>query len=247
MDLDDSAAREELVDTQYLTDYVLKNHPSWVSFAKRPYEEGGLELRDFEDSDIVFIRGFTKTTSTWEAITFGNSYSEHAVGASVDAGASASAKLMFTKKQSKTPPVLVRQGAARIQRSKQRGKDKKKRRRGNAKAAKPPQEDSPEAEETLRADQTLFIQRYMVKKNWLGRFTIRAAAGYDRLPEQRDGRSGVGGEGLRAENFGTEEDEGDHEDPRQLVRPTIADAAVPYISCKCCGLEKLGRSSRDSP
>ena len=172
---DGPANRAALVDTQYLRDYVLRNHASWVSYAKKSAEEGGLELPvTLEDADIVFVRGVTKADSTWEAVAFGSSYSEHGGGANVDAGMSASVKLIFTRRREKMPPVLVRRGAARIQRL--AGPD----------AHQAHEQDNPMAQEAPLRDQTIFIDRYMIKKNLFGALRIRGGGG-DRPPPHQQG------------------------------------------------------------
>ena len=198
LDLSSPTISERLIESGYLAKYVLRNHASWVSFAKRPNEEGGLDLKGFsQESDIVFIQGFTKTAPTWEAIRFGSSHSERSGGADVDAGALAAAKLVFAKKRSNMPPVAARRGAAHVQPLALLNADRTQ------------QQDSPGTEETLPVDQTIFVQRYMVKKNFFGVLRIRGGAGYYQPPDRWDDMSSAAGDGVEAGGSRTGENESD--------------------------------------
>lgn len=153
LELGDYTRRETLIQTTYLSNYIRRNYASWVSYARRLHEEGGLGLTGFEDSDIVFIGGFTKTTPAWRAIAFDCRRSQHV---NTGTGISTGAKLSFTKKPPKPPKpplALVRQGVAHIQRPEQFSMSETR------------QQDLPGTEESLRADQTIFIERYKLKRD----------------------------------------------------------------------------------
>lgn len=190
--LNSSTTKESLIDRKDIRAYVLKNHAVWASYASD-------QLQLAQDAEqIVFVRGWVKTSPDWEAMTFGNIKSKMSVGAEVDSGANASARIVYSKKRVKMPPKAVRRGAAH-------GKSS-----SASLPASPPQ------------DQSVFVERYMVKKGWFSKLKVQAAAGYHQLPDQRDGRSGAAGEGVLAMDTAAGEDGSDDGSLQERVRRVIS-------------------------
>lgn len=141
LELSSPTIGEELVDNEYLQDYVRRYHASWARYAR---DIIGLRL---EDVEIVFIKGFTKTTATWKATVIALPTSTDAVGAT---------NPMYARK----PNGLSkwRRGGEREPLSDQLLVG----RQGNI-----------ATEEAGREDQSVFIRYYKVKKQLFGGFAVQ--------------------------------------------------------------------------
>ncbi|EKM58624.1 uncharacterized protein PHACADRAFT_253089, partial [Phanerochaete carnosa HHB-10118-sp] len=120
-----------------------------------------------QPENVIFVYGWVKTSPNWKATTFCNSKTRYFASVDVQVGPHFSAGGDYHRANIVSGPQLTRTGTS-----------------------------YPSATQTEPQDQCVFLSGYTVK--WrLGIFPrLRAAAGYHQLPDDRDGRSGDGGEGV---------------------------------------------------
>ncbi|GJE94274.1 hypothetical protein PsYK624_104430 [Phanerochaete sordida] len=152
LDLQSAADAETLYRNTLIKAYILRNHVFWVAYARET-----LHL-DVKAEDIVFISGAVKARADWAVMAFSNTLKSHhgSIGGHV-AGVAG-----FAVSRSHTFSVagaeMERYGEQYVQ-----GGSNGQRAEGNR-------------------DQSIFLERYRVKK-WLGVLkTMSAGAGYHQPP-----------------------------------------------------------------
>ena len=128
---------------------------------------------EVKPEDIVLINGWVKTSADWAAAAFSNLVSKHYMSIQSQASRFIGLELFRSRARAQSGPKMHRQGS------------KYPRGKGRTLAE-------------LDKDQSVFLQRYKLKRRLGILKTIIAAAGYDRLPDH--GGGGDAGDGLLAED-----------------------------------------------
>ena len=129
--------------------------------------------QDVSREDVTLVTGCIKTSPDWKVVAFMRSTVGYHGSLGIHALGGAGAELSAARSLESSPPRMHREGALYASR---------------------PLSDATTPDE-LSGDQCLFLQRYKIK--WRG-LKIVAGAGYHELPRDKDGRSGVGEEGVAA-------------------------------------------------
>ena len=162
-----AATKQWILDNRRIHDYIMSNYPSWLNIVK---EDLQLEI---EPEQLIFIRGWYKTTPDWMATAFNKSKSGFRASAEGGIGGAGTVGAECSRESSIYTPKVVQHGKAwhpwhRIG--------------------------------EYRRDNAVFIMRYAVKRRWWwkGVMKLEAVAGPHQLPDQRNDRSGAGGGGIMA-------------------------------------------------
>ena len=118
--------------------------------------------------DVFVVSGWVKTSADWAVAAFSNFVSKHYASVEGQAGGFVGFGLFRSRARAHSGPKMHRQGS------------------------KYPRDEGRTLAE-LAKDQSIFLQRYKLKRRFLVLKTIVAGAGYDRLPgPERGGHSGAG-------------------------------------------------------
>ena len=139
--------------------------------------------QDISSGEVVLISGWVKTSADWAAAAFSNFVSKHHAAIQAQASQFVGFELFRSRMRAQSGPKMHRQGV------------KYPRGKGRTLAE-------------LERDQSIFLQRYKLKRRLVILKTIVAGAGYDRLPDH--GRGGDSGERLHANR--EESDDSDADD-----------------------------------